>query len=106
MYFTKIIVLQSTAQNCDVVVNSPDTCDTKFLYEHFGNILREKRWKSETQVDVLHAKVQERQEDDNGLLLVPKNSLSTGIFLIFRMIHFEMYRVFLFPKFHCNGKGE
>ena len=72
--------LLSSNEEFHVVVHRSDAGDAEVLDEHLGDVRREERREGRAKMDVLHAKVKERQQDDDGLLLVFERSL-TFLFL-------------------------
>lgn len=65
-------------EQLQVVLHGADSGDAEVLYQHLGHIGAEEGGEGGAQVDVLDAQVQQSQQDDDGLLLVPGNIVDNG----------------------------
>ena len=63
----------SADHRLDVVLDRRDAADAKVLDENLGDIRGEESRQRRSEVDVLDAEVQQGQQDDDGLLLVPSD---------------------------------
>src|SRR5574344_2269978 len=52
--------------------------NTKVLHQNFCHIGAEECRESGTEMDILHAKRQKRQQNDDSLLLIPRNVVGDG----------------------------
>ena len=52
--------------------------NTKVLDQNFCHIGAEECRESGTEMDILHAKIQKRQQNDDSLLLIPRNVVGDG----------------------------
>ena len=55
----------------DVALDVRNAADAEGLDEHVRDIRRKERRQRRSEVDVLHTEMQEREEDDDRLLLIP-----------------------------------
>lgn len=63
----------SADHRLDVVLDRRDAADAEVLDENLGDIRGEESRQRRSEVDVLDAEVQQGQQDDDGLLLVPSD---------------------------------
>ena len=61
------------AEHCHIILDVRDAADAKGLDEHLCDIRREERGECGSEVDVLHAEMEQRKENNDRLLLVPRN---------------------------------
>ena len=60
-----------TEKQFQIVIHRADARDAEILDQHVGHVRRQERRERRPQMDVLDAQMQQRQQDDNGFLLVP-----------------------------------